>query len=939
MHFYLLHLETINDSTVIIHAKALEDAPEGKAVDAASCATTPARIRIENIISPVLMKPCGGRYEELRSEVEEYARSKHGDCACEAVHKTNVFYHKLDTGLDMMKVTLKRRIDFREFSSEHVEFMVGEFLNPIENLIISRGLKGPCVVRIDDFTISPTKEVVVKSPENIAFVCHSALPRMVYGALALEFSGADVLKYSLSTGGQVYSGAIRSPYADENSRAEGLGFVLYPTQGALLNHLNALIKKEGVDCLAFHNLPSGVQRKLDIGSRIRCDLFVFASGNIKGRDYSIEEMAASLGVGLQARGTRDGYLGECSILVSEAAAMLEIFHRLDAMQLSKEMAEISGYILNRTFQNLRAERIEYTLLHELYERKYLFPPGDTKRDMKYSGGLVLTPLAGFYEDLVLLLDFNSLYPSVIQEFNVCFSTVGHYEEKMSGDLTEEQVAEMTSVARSSEQGLLPRILSSFVRRRRAVKDLIKQCRSPEEAKVLDIRQRALKLTANSIYGCLGFTGCRFCNYAMAAYITNKGRELLLETKKIAEVDLRLKVVYGDTDSVMIHTGLPGISSNYSTAIEQADCLKRAINSKYRNIEIEVDRVFKKLLLHTKKKYAGLSVGPVGETDIECKGLDSVRKDFCRVSSRTLQRILELLLLDFEDPEVYRRFYEDAPGKRHILNDGNEKIRDAIYDELLRVANELQTLPVTDFVIHNTLSKPPEKYNAAAALPHVSLALRLKERGMKFEQDDVVSYVIGATATKQPLHKRAFHVSEDFVIDYNYYITSQILPPIFRLVQTFKNIHPQKIAAIFGVTDLAKTEPRKVVTFIMPCCESVQEPALSCRECSKAIPAHFYECKVIEMLRKEVAGLYSAVARCTECGVSSYSHLPVCFNCNSELAFTSSNQEFDSLLTALQASFAPLRIPEINEVLTKYMQSSEYRKIDLGKYFKDEIKAL
>jgi DNA polymerase alpha subunit A len=71
---------------------------------------------------------------------------------------------------------------------------------------------------------------------------------------------------------------------------------------------------------------------------------------------------------------------------------------------------------------------------------------------------------------------------------------------------------------------------------------------------LDIRQKALKLTANSMYGCLGFSSSRFHAQAIAALITRTGREILMKTKDIAEGKLSFNVVYGDTDSIMINTG-------------------------------------------------------------------------------------------------------------------------------------------------------------------------------------------------------------------------------------------------------------------------------------------------------------------------------------------------------------------------------------------------
>lgn len=106
----------------------------------------------------------------------------------------------------------------------------------------------------------------------------------------------------------------------------------------------------------------------------------------------------------------------------------------------------------------------------------------------------------------------------------------------------------------SKDAILPMVLKTLVGKRKLVKNQIKAERDPVKLGQLDIRQKALKLTANSMYGCLGFGSSRFHAQAIAALITRTGRETLLKTKEIAEEKLGFSVVYGDTDSIMINTG-------------------------------------------------------------------------------------------------------------------------------------------------------------------------------------------------------------------------------------------------------------------------------------------------------------------------------------------------------------------------------------------------
>lgn len=112
------------------------------------------------------------------------------------------------------------------------------------------------------------------------------------------------------------------------------------------------------------------------------------------------------------------------------------------LPLTKVLTNLAGNSWARTLTGTRAERNEYILLHEFHRGKYICPDkqtfrgrpkpeeennegdaGDAKKKDKYKGGLVFEPEKGLYDKFVLVMDFNSLYPSIIQEFNICFTTV------------------------------------------------------------------------------------------------------------------------------------------------------------------------------------------------------------------------------------------------------------------------------------------------------------------------------------------------------------------------------------------------------------------------------------------------------------------------------------------------------------------------------------
>jgi DNA polymerase alpha subunit A len=218
-------------------------------------------------------------------------------------------------------------------------------------------------------------------------------------------------------------------------------------------------------------------------------------------------------------------------------------------------------------------------------------------------------------------------------------------------------------ASDAEQGILPRLIATLVGRRREVKKLMKDKRAtPEQLALWDTKQLAFKLTANSMYGCLGYTQSRFYARPLAMLTTFKGREILRSTKELAE-SKQLRVIYGDTDSVMINTNMDTISD----ALKVGQEFKNSVNERYRLLEIDIDNIFRRLLLHAKKKYAAVNM-----TEVDGKYVDKLE---VKGSQRLLNEVLS-----GEDQEV-------------VLN--------RIHDYLRELAGKMReyTVPVQKYVIY------------------------------------------------------------------------------------------------------------------------------------------------------------------------------------------------------------------------------------------------
>uniref|UniRef100_A0A0E0FW87 DNA polymerase n=1 Tax=Oryza nivara TaxID=4536 RepID=A0A0E0FW87_ORYNI len=514
---------------------------------------------------------------------------------------------------------------------------------------------------------------------------------------------------------------------------------------------------------------------------------------------------------------------------TDACLALELMFHLSVLPLTRQLTNISGNLWGKTLQGARAQRVEYLLLHAFHARKFIVPDkfarskefnstkrkmnpdteaarpdeadpsiddeghhvdqGKTKKGPSYAGGLVLEPKKGLYDKYVLLLDFNSLYPSIIQEYNICFTTV---DRSADGNVP--------NLPASKTTGVLPELLKSLVERRRMVKSWLKTA-SGLKRQQFDIQQQALKLTAN-----------RFYAKPLAELITLQGREILQNTVDLVQNNLNLEVIYGDTDSIMIHTGLDDISRAKGIAgkvIQERDSMHSGerpvnisalmqVNKKYRCLEIDLDGIYKRMLLLKKKKYAAIKVALDGSLreNIERKGLDMVRRDWSLLSKEIGDFCLN-----------------------QILSGGScDDVIESIHSSLLQVQEQMRggQTELEKYIITKSLTKAPEDYPDAKNQPHV--ALRLKQNGYSgCSAGDTVPYIICSQQDSESTHsggiaQRARHPEElkrnpdKWMIDIDYYLSQQIHPVVSRLCASIQGTSPARLAECLGL-DSSKFQSR------------------------------------------------------------------------------------------------------------------------------------
>ena len=291
-----------------------------------------------------------------------------------------------------------------------------------------------------------------------------------------------------------------------------------------------------------------------------------------------------------------------------------------------------------------------------------------------------------------------------------------------------------------------------------------------------------------MYGCLGYVNSRFYAKPLAMLVTNKGREILMDTRQLAESS-SLRVVYGDTDSVMIDTG----ANSFKEAIKIGEEFKVQVNERYRLLEIDIDNVFKRLLLHAKKKYAAMNASidrATGEesTTLEVKGLDMRRREYCQLSKDISTYVLMKILSDL-DPEA-------------ALID--------VYNYLEEMKNKIQNneIPVDRYKINTKLSKDPKSYPNGKSMPQVQVALKLREQGKVIKAGSVITYAITAPQNEEDKStpaERARSIQEllskkdpNLKPDPTYYLEKQIFAPVERLLERIEGIDMVRVASSLGI---------------------------------------------------------------------------------------------------------------------------------------------
>lgn len=435
----------------------------------------------------------------------------------------------------------------------------------------------------------------------------------------------------------------------------------------------------------------------------------------------------------------------------------ELVYELTKMLLPdiEELTKITGQSLFDTSRMPYSQLVEWYYIKKSKEQNRVIPNQSKFDEIKerqkitYEGGFVKEPEVGLHKGIAVV-DFASLYPSIIATYNISIDTLNCSCCKDNGY----KVPEFSYWFCKNNKGFEAQAIEELLIERLKLKEELKKYDPlSHEYILLDTKQRALKTIINASYGYYGYPASRWYSKECAESITALGRYWIKEVLKKAE-EKGFHAIYGDTDSAFLKVG------DKKGEIEQF--IKEINQSLPGLMRLDLEDFYVKGLFVpretggvAKKRYALLDENG----KLKIRGLEVVRRDLCRYARQTQQEILKLCLID-----------EDIEGAFKYLNERIRALQENNYE-------------VKDLVVYEQLSKPVEEYKLIS--PHVVAAKRLLEKGIYVGEGSVIGYIIQKGSGSISERAYPIELADLSKIDINYYIENQVIPTAMRILKIFK----------------------------------------------------------------------------------------------------------------------------------------------------------
>ncbi|MCS4249826.1 DNA polymerase II [Pseudomonas sp. BIGb0164] len=429
--------------------------------------------------------------------------------------------------------------------------------------------------------------------------------------------------------------------------------------------------------------------------------------------------------------------------LKDCELVTRIFEKTELLKFLLERASVTGLPADRSGGSVAAFTHLYMPL--MHRQGFVAPNLGDKPPQASPGGFVMDSRPGLYES-VLVLDYKSLYPSIIRSFLI--DPVGLVEGLKHPD-DSESVEGFRGARFSRTRHCLPSIVARVSEGREVAK---REHNAP--------LSQALKIIMNAFYGVLGSSGCRFFDTRLASSITMRGHQIMRQTRALVEAQ-GYEVIYGDTDSTFVWLGSAHSqddASRIGLALVQHvnDWWREHLRSEFglqSALELQYETHFSRFLMPTirgaeegsKKRYAGLVVRGDGSEEMVYKGLETVRSDWSPLARQFQQ-------------ELYQRIFHRQPHQDYV--------RDYVRRTL---SGELDDL----LIYRKRLRRQLDDYERNVP-PHVRAA-RLADdyndrlgRPRQYQRGGWISYVISVNGP-EPLEVR------QAPIDYDHYVTRQLQP--------------------------------------------------------------------------------------------------------------------------------------------------------------------
>ncbi|CCM00374.1 uncharacterized protein FIBRA_02404 [Fibroporia radiculosa] len=574
-------------------------------------------------------------------------------------------------------------------------------------------------------------------------------------------------------------------------RAKAIKANMLPYLGRM-NGVKAQTKETHFSSKAFGQRDS---KETALDGRLQIDVLQYMQREHKLRSYTLNSVCAQF-LGEQKEDVHHSVITDLQNGGPESRRRLAVYCLKDAYLPQRlidklmcfinytEMARVTGVPFNYLLSRGQSIKVLSQLYRKANDDGYIIPSlkGEGS-DEQYEGATVIEPMKGYYDVPIATLDFSSLYPSIMMAHNLCYTTL--VDKKVIDRLHLVKDVDYIQtpnndffVTSSKRKGLLPTILEDLIGARKRAKVDLKKETDPFKRAVLDGRQLALKISANSVYGFTGATIGKLPCLPISSSVTAYGRQMIEKTKQEVEAEYCVAnghshdahVIYGDTDSVMVKFGPTDLPTVMALGAQAADF----VTAKFiKPIKLEFEKVYFPYLLISKKRYAGLYwTRPDKYDKMDTKGIETVRRDNCRLVSTVIETCLHKMLID-----------RDVKGA--------EEYTKQIIADLLQNKVDMSQLVIT---------KALAKADYAAKQAHVELAERMKQRdaGSAPALGDRVAYVIikgvkGAAAYEKS-EDPIYVLENNIPIDTKYYLENQLSNPLMRI---FEPILGEKAASLLS----------------------------------------------------------------------------------------------------------------------------------------------